>query len=132
MKPKDLADEYGVTAMRIGRIRKEKWKKRAHGDLTDEQVAYIRSKLERQTPPGNKAEEHIPKVVDVVITHQGHGRYAECMERGKPGRFRFLKPFGAQTLKEQTVTKGVRVRENGTELYIHASLARQPWEYVNE
>ena len=132
MKCKELAKEYGVTPMRIGKIRRKQWD-RASGDLTEEQVEYVRSELERQNRTDIPVEEFEPKEVRVVVTHPGYlPRYVECMEKGRPGRFHLLLPFGVSksNFPQGKTVKAIFVNENGKHIYIHASLARKGWEYA--
>ena len=134
MKCKELADEYGITAMRIGKLRRKGFPK-GRGELSEKEVEYVRSELERQNPTEEDIRPLAPVEVQVVITHEGNlSRYMECMERGKPGRFRLLMPFGTkkENFPKGRLTQAVRVNQDGKELYIHASLARKQWEYENQ
>ena len=134
MKCKELADEYGITAMRIGRIRRKKFPDN-HGELTPKEVEHVRSVLERQNPTNEDITKKAPIEVLVVITHKCElPRYLECMRQGEKGRFKLLMPFGTDknNFEIGSKTKAVKVNQNGQELYIHATLARQSWEYENQ
>lgn len=132
MKCKELAEEYGVTAMRIGRIRR-KLDSHARGDLTPKHVQEIRNVLERQNRTDVDVTSQKPEIVHVVVTHPSNlSRYVECMERGKPGRFRLLLPFGTNkdAFPNGRVVKAIKVKEHGIKIYIHPSLAKGSWEYA--
>jgi hypothetical protein len=134
MKCKELADEYGITAMRIGRIRRKRFPDN-RGDLTPKEVEHVRSVLERQNPTNEDITKKAPIEVLVVITHKCElPRYLECMRQGEKGRFKLLMPFGTDknNFEIGSKTKAVKVNQNGQELYIHATLARQSWEYENQ
>ena len=134
MKCKELADEYGKTAMQIGRIRRKRFPD-SNGALSPKEVEHVRSVLERQNPTNEDITKKAPIEVLVVITHKcALPRYLECMRQGHKGRFKLLMPFGTDkdNFEIGSKTKAVKVKQNGQELYIHATLARKSWEYENQ
>lgn len=134
MRCKELANEYGKTAMQIGRIRRKRFPDN-HGELSPKEVEHVRSVLERQNPTNEDITKKAPIEVLVVITHKCElPRYLECMRQGEKGRFKLLMPFGTDKSNFEigSKTKAVKVNQNGQELYIHATLARKSWEYENQ
>ncbi len=72
MKPKELAKEYGVTAMQVGKRRKSFFPDTEGGDLTKEEIAVLREYYEGLDDlEERKAMEDVvkPRYVEGVITY---------------------------------------------------------------
>lgn len=135
MKCSELAKEYGILPMRVGKIRSKKFPDSRGQEMNDNEVAYVRGELERQLPTDGSADLVKPEIVNAVVTHLGGTqRLVECMVRGEAGRFAVLLPFGMSKdrLRLQQTLQVERIEYEGRKYYRHASLARKDWEFDNK
>ena len=136
MKPKELAQELGVTPMRIGRLRKQLFPDATAGTaLTDEQAAAIREAmgiLDSQEVRQEIEEAVKPVFVDAFIAYgKNDGREAECGIRSEDGTYRIVIALMPHKMKlEDNKFKPVKLEEieyEGKQYYRHASLAGRAW-----
>ncbi len=136
MKCKTLAEEYGVTAMQIGRRRKQ-FAPDESGDLSAESVEFIRAyftELQSDETAKDIEEAIKPQFVDSVCSYTQEGRHeAECKlrEGGKIVTVRVLIPFS----KDVSIYQGRPMRLEvidceGVKYYRHASLAGMAWSTI--
>jgi len=136
MKCKDLAEEYGVTAMSIGRLRKQ-FAPDESGDLSSESEEFIRAYFDEQQSDEvvKEIEEAVkPQFVDSVCSYTQEGRYeVECKIKDENGikTVRALIPFSSNVSSFQGQPMRLEVIEyRGVEYYRHASLAGSAWSTV--
>jgi hypothetical protein len=136
MKPKELAQELGVTPMRIGRLRKQLFPDAESGvDLTNEQVAAIREAmgiLDSQAVRQEIEEAVRPTIIDAFIAYGKNGnRHAECALKQEDGSYKrivALMPINMRV--EDYIRKPVKlevISYEDTTYYRHASLSGRAW-----
>ncbi|RLC69133.1 MAG: hypothetical protein DRH97_00850 [Chloroflexi bacterium] len=138
MKCKTLAEEYGVTAMSIGRLRKQ-FAPDESGDLSAESVEFIRSYFaELQSDEVTKEMEEAvkPQFVDSVCSYTQEGRHeVECKlrEDGDIITVRALIPFSSNVAGYQGRPMRLEVIDyEGVKYYRHASLAGMAWSTIRK
>jgi hypothetical protein len=136
MKCKTLAEEYGVTAMSIGRLRKQ-FAPDESGDLSAESVEFIRAYFtELQTDDTAKEMEEAvkPQFIDSVCSYTQEGRHeVECKLRdgGEIITIRALIPFSKNVFSYQGRPMRLEVIDcEGVKYYRHASLAGMAWSAI--
>jgi hypothetical protein len=136
MKCKTLAEEYGVTAMSIGRLRKQ-FAPDESGDLSAESVEFIRSyftELESDDTAKEMEEAIKPQFVDSVCSYTQEGRHeVECKIReiNEIVTVRALIPFSKNVFSYQGRPMRLEVIEHeGVKYYRHASLAGMAWSTI--
>lgn len=136
MKCKTLAEEYGVTAMSIGRLRKQ-FAPDESGDLSAESEEFIRAYFDEQQSDEviREIEEAVkPKFIDSVCSYTQEGRHeVECKIRTEDGieTVRALIPFTSEVKMYQGRPMSLEVIEhNGVKYYRHASLAGMAWSTI--
>jgi hypothetical protein len=130
MKCGELAKEFEVTSMRIGKVRRQLFP-HGRGELNGDEVKVVREFLNRQMPTDNEEKDVEPDIINCVVTFAQKGRrIVECIEKGAAGRFPVLLPFGVDGLAYLKKTiKVERIYEDGKPRYRHAALARKRWEF---
>lgn len=136
MKCKTLAKEYGVTAMQVGRLRKQ-FAPDESGDLSAESVEFVRSYFEelQSDEVAKEMEEAVkPQFVDSVCSYTQEGRHeVECKIQGEGGieTVRALIPFSSNVSTLQGRPMRLEVIDfEGVMYYRHASLAGKAWSTV--
>ena len=136
MKCKTLAEEYGVTAMSIGRLRKQ-FAPDESGDLSAESVEFIRSYFnELQSDEATKEMEEAvkPKFVDSICSYTQEGRHEEeckLKEDGEIITVRALIPFSSNVAGYRGRPMRLEVIDcEGVKYYRHASLAGKAWSTI--
>jgi len=123
MKPKELAEELGVTAMTIGKVRKKLGLPK--GDLSEAEADMIRSEL------GDDVEDIGPKVIEATVTHCTEGdRRIGCgvIENGEKKFVSAFVPlnFDASKLWLRRI-KLEYIDYEGQRYYRHIALADKTW-----
>jgi hypothetical protein len=133
MKCKTLAEEYGVTAMSIGRLRKQ-FAPDESGDLSAESEEFIRAyfaELESDEVVKEIEEAVKPQFVDSICSYTQEGRHeVECKIRNEDGidTIRALIPFTKNVSTYQGQPMRLEVIEyDGVKYYRHASLSGMAW-----
>lgn len=135
MKCKDIANEYNVTAMQVGRIRKKFFPDHAGGDLNPDEVEALTAYFEASTDidERNSMEEAVkPKFIEGFVSYaqKGH-RLVECKIRGIDGieTVHALIPNGQDpvTILRKAIKLEYIEKSDGTKRYRHASLANYAW-----
>ena len=136
MKCKTLAQEYSVTAMSIGRLRKQ-FAPDESGDLSAESVEFIRSyftEVEGDEAKVEMEEAVKPQFVDSVCSYTQEGRHeVECKmkEDGEIITVRALIPFSSNVAAFQGRPMRLEVIDcEGVKYYRHASLAGMAWSAI--
>jgi len=136
MKCKELAEEYGVTAMSIGRLRKQ-FAPDEEGELSSESVDFIRAYFNELSSDENakEMEELVkPQFIDSICSYTQEGRYeVECKFQGEDGTetVRAIIPYS--TASNQLRGKPMKlevIEHKGVKYYRHASLAGMAWSAV--
>jgi hypothetical protein len=136
MKCKTLAKECGVTAMQIGRMRKQ-FAPNEVGDLSEDSVEFIRdffSELSSDTTAADMEEAVKPRFVDSVCSYTQEGRHeVECKFLTEKGveTVRALIPFTTESshLKGKPMKLEV-IEHEDVKYYRHASLAGKAWSQI--
>jgi hypothetical protein len=133
MKCKELAAEYGVTPMQVGRLRKQ-FAPEETGDVSVETAALIRNYYDDlETVEMRKEMEEIvkPQFVDSICSYAQSGRNeVECKIRdeGKIQTVRALIPFLSDPMHLSGKPMKLEVIEyKSVKYYRHASLAGKAW-----
>ena len=136
MKCKTLAKECNVTAMQIGRMRKQ-FAPNEIGDLSEDSVEFIRSyfrELESDETAAEMQEALKPQFVDSVCSYTQEGRHeVECkFMDGKEIRIvRALIPYASASSQLQGKPMRLEVIDHeGVKYYRHASLAGKAWSHL--
>jgi hypothetical protein len=136
MKCKTLAKECNVTAMQIGRMRKQ-FAPNETGDLSEDSVEFIRSyfrELESDETAAEMQEALKPQFVDSVCSYTQEGRHeVECkFMDGKEIRIvRALIPYASASSQLQGKPMRLEVIDHeGVKYYRHASLAGKAWSHL--
>jgi len=136
MKCKTLAQEYSVTAMSIGRLRKQ-FAPDESGDLSAESVEFIRSyftEIESDEARSDIEEAVKPQFVDSICSYTQEGRHeVECKFLGENGveTVRALIPYTTTSSQLRGKPMKLEVIEcEGVKYYRHASLAGMAWSAV--
>ena len=136
MKCKTLAEEYGVTAMSIGRLRKQ-FAPDESGDLSAESVEFVRvyfAELQSDETTKEMEEAIKPQFVDSVCSYTQEGRHeVECKMRedGEIITVRALIPFSKNVSMYQGKPMSLEVIDcEGIKYYRHASLAGMAWSAI--
>ena len=136
MKCKTLAKECNVTAMQIGRMRKQ-FAPNETGDLSEDSVEFIRSyfrELESDETAAEMQEAVKPQFVDSVCSYTQEGRHeVECkFMDGKEIRIvRALIPYASASSQLQGKPMRLEVIDHeGVKYYRHASLAGKAWSHL--
>ena len=136
MKCKTLAKECNVTAMQIGRMRKQ-FAPNEIGDLSEDSVEFIRSyfrELESDETAAGMQEALKPQFVDSVCSYTQEGRHeVECkFMDGKEIRIvRALIPYASASSQLQGKPMRLEVIDHeGVKYYRHASLAGKAWSHL--
>lgn len=133
MKCKELASEYNVTPMQVGRLRKKACPEE-DGDLSPESEAFIRAYLDDllQVDVRKELEEAIkPQFVDAVCSYVQAGRSeVECKIKGDTciETVCALVPFKSDVMRMVGRPMKLEVIEyKDVKYYRHASLAGKAW-----
>ena len=133
MKCKELAAEYGVTPMQVGRLRKQ-FAPEETGDVSVGTAALIRNYYDDlETVEMRKEMEEIvkPQFVDSICSYTQSGRNeVECKIRdeGKIQTVRALIPFLSDPMHLSGKPMKLEVIEyKSVKYYRHASLAGKAW-----
>lgn len=136
MKCKTLAEEYSVTAMQIGRLRKQ-FAPDESGDLSAESEEFIRAyfaEMESDDETKSMEEAIKPQFIDSVCSYTQEGRHeVECKlrEGGKIVTVRALIPFSKNVSAYQGRPMSLEVIDyEGVQYYRHASLAGKAWSTI--
>ena len=134
MKAGELAKEYDVTAMTIGRIRK-KFNPEESGDLSEESVEFIRTYFSGLQEDEQSMEELVkPRIVDSLCSYTQDGRHeVECkvMSEGGVKTVRALIPHMVAVTQLRGRPMPLEVIDHkGVEYYRHASLAGKAWSNI--
>jgi len=134
MKCKTLATECGVTAMQIGRLRKQ-FAPNEEGDLSDDSIEFIRDYFEIQDSEAAEMQEAVkPQFVDSVCSYTQEGRHeVECKFLTDDGVqvVRALIPYTTASSHLQGKPMKLEVIEyKGVKYYRHASLAGKAWSHL--
>jgi len=136
MKCKTLAKECNVTAMQIGRMRKQ-FAPNEVGDLSGDSVEFIRSyfrELESDETAAEMREALKPQFVDSICSYTQEGRHeVECkfLVDKEIQIVRALIPHA--TASSQLQGKPMRLEvidHEGVKYYRHASLAGKAWSHL--
>ena len=133
MKCKELAAEYGVTPMQVGRLRK-RFAPDESGDLSRDTVCLIREYYDdlEQVDARKEMEEAVkPQFVEAICSYSQKGRSEiECKIREDDNIFtvRALIPFTTDPLLLRGKMMKLEVIEyKDVKYYRHASLAGRAW-----
>ena len=133
MKCKELAAEYGVTPMQVGRLRKQ-FAPEETGDVSVETAALIRNYYDDlETVEMRKEMEEIvkPQFVDSICSYAQSGRNeVECKirEGDEIRTVRALIPFLSDPMHLRGKPMTLEVIEyKSVKYYRHASLAGKAW-----
>jgi len=133
MKCKELAAEYGVTPMQVGRLRKQ-FAPEETGDVSVETAALIRNYYDDlETVEMRKEMEEIvkPQFVDSICSYAQSGRNeVECKirEGDEIRTVRALIPFLSDPMHLRGKPMKLEVIEyKSVKYYRHASLAGKAW-----
>ena len=133
MKCRDIAAEYRVTPMQVGRLRK-RFAPEETGDLTPETAAMIREYYDNleDVETRKEIEEAVkPQFVDSICSYCQSGRNeVECKVKTETGILivRALIPFLSDPMHLRGKPMKLEVIDyNGVEYYRHASLAGKAW-----
>ena len=133
MKCKELAAEYGVTPMQVGRLRKQ-FAPEETGDVTPETAEMIRNYFEEMEDIDTRKEmeEAVkPQFVDSICSYAQSGRNeVECKirEDDKIHTVRALIPFLSDPMQLRGKPMKLEVIEyKDVKYYRHASLAGKAW-----
>ena len=136
MKCKELAEECGVTAMQIGRLRKQ-FAPNEEGDLSEDSVEFIRDYFTELSSDDTTAEilEAVkPQFIDSVCSYTQQGRHeVECkfLTDGGVKVVRALIPYNLESSHLLGKPMKLEVIEHkGVKYYRHASLAGMAWSAV--
>lgn len=136
MKCKKLAEEYGVTAMQVGRLRKQ-FAPDESGDLSAGSEEFIRAyfaELESDETTKEIEEAIKPQFIDSVCSYTQEGRHeVECKLREDGGiiTVRALIPFSKDVSMYQGRPMRLEVIDcEGVKYYRHASLAGMAWSTI--
>jgi hypothetical protein len=130
MKPKQLAEELGLTAMQIGRTRKQLFPDYEKGtDLSEEEIEAIKE--------GLGVETFGPKFTEGTVTYARNGsRQVEVSMMGKNGEIIRAPAFiplavNAEGLFLQRIPLEY-IDYEGTRYYRHAALSEKTWGAVSQ
>ena len=133
MKCKDLAEQFGVTPMQIGRLRKQ-FAPEETGDVSSETFEMIKDYFdEMRSEETVKAIEELvkPQFVDSICSYAQSGRNeVECKIKanGAIETVRVLIPFNSNPLTLRGKPMKLEVIEyKDVKYYRHASLAGKAW-----
>ena len=133
MKCKELAAEYGVTPMQVGRLRK-RFAPEETGDVSIETAALIRSYYDdlEDIETRKEMEEAVkPQFIEAICSYAQAGRNEiECKIREGDDIFtvRALIPFSSDPLMLRGKIMKLEVIEyKDVKYYRHASLAGKAW-----
>ena len=130
MKCKELAEEYSVTAMQIGRLRKQ-FAPDESGDLSAGSEEFIRAYFAEMESDEGMEEAIKPQFIDSICSYTQEGRHeVECKlrEDGKIVTIRALIPFSKDVFAYQGRPMRLEVIDcEGVKYYRHASLAGMAW-----
>jgi hypothetical protein len=136
MKCKTLAIECGVTAMQIGRLRKQ-FAPNEEGDLSEDSIEFIRgyfSELSSDNVAAEMQEAVRPQFVDSVCSYTQEGRHeVECKFLTDDGVqvVRALIPYTTASSQLQGKPMKLEVIEyKDVKYYRHASLAGKAWSHL--
>ncbi len=137
MKCKELAKEYSVTAMSIGRLRKQ-FAPEEEGELSEESVEFIRSyfsEIEADEAKIEMEEAVKPRFVDSMCSYTQEGRHeVECKFKDEDGNIetvRALIPYTIAASHLQGRPMKLEVIDfKGVKYYRHASLAGKAWSHL--
>lgn len=131
MKCKDLAAEYEVSPMQVGRMRKKFFPDHKGGDLSDEEIDVLTEYYEELTSleTRNEIEESIkPVFVDGQISYVKEGyRRAEVFIPSQSRRVIAILPYKATKQMERKFIKLEEIEYNGEKFYRDATLAGRAW-----
>jgi hypothetical protein len=135
MKCKDIANEYNVTAMQVGRLRKKFFPDHMGGELSDEEVETLIAYFEDSTEIDERdsMEEAVkPRFIEGFVSYAQKGRrLVECKVRGAGGieTVHALIPNGQDpvTILRKSIKLEYIEKSDGTKRYRHASLANYAW-----
>jgi len=133
MKCKEMAQAHNVTAMQIGRLRKQ-FAPDEEGELSDQSIEFINTYFDELRSDESLAEmvESVkPAFVDSVCSYTQEGRHeVECKIQSDGGikTVRALIPFSQKTEHLRGKPMRLEVIEfNDVEYYRHATLAGKAW-----
>lgn len=134
MKCKELAAEYNVTPMQVGRLRKRLFHDCEGSEVTDEQALAIREYFDESIDERESMSELVkPRFVDAFCTYAQKGRQeVECeirISEGQVEKVRALIPFKADSMTLHFRPMRLEVIEyEGEKFYRHESLAGKAWD----
>ena len=140
MKPKELGEKYGVTAMQVGKLRKKFFPDHKGGELNEEEIDVIANYLEDldDIETRKDMEEAVkPQIVEGFVSYAKKGkRLVECKIRrdGEIVTVRALVPM--KTDPSRILFKRIPlevIEYKDKHYYRHASLANVAWpkEMIN-
>ena len=136
MQCKELASEYNVTPMQVGRLRKKACPDE-EGDLSPESVAFIRAYFDEieEVDTRHELEELVkPQFIDSMCSYAQEGRQeVECKINGENGieTIRALIPFHGSPMHAVGRPMRLEVIEyKDVKYYRHASLAGKAWSTI--
>jgi len=134
MKCKDIANEYQVTAMQVGRVRRKLNPDHDGGDLSSDEVEALRcyfDELEGVLERKEMEKSVEPQYVEGYVSYVQHGRReVECKIRdgGQIKTVYALVPTSVDPVRIlNTSIKLEWIEYNDKKFYRHASLANVAW-----